>query len=91
MKVYKITEGATYWVAAKSILEAFETIVSYHEETCTIDEFSCGGYVAFDEIPERKAKEVSVKMDDEEVPCRNLWDLAQSCTEPEVIACSEWP
>lgn len=92
MKCYKVQEGAaTFWVAAPNLLVAMQTMLKHYETVGTIEDFSTEDYVSFGEVPERKARELDIKMDDAEIPSRKLWDLSQECKEPEVIACSEWP
>lgn len=87
MQVYRLdTGGAVYWFAAKNLRGAVDAAFRCWEQEGSLSD------VEDFEIelmhPER-AKGVMISCEDD--TDRSAWDLAQECTEAEVLGCSEWP
>lgn len=88
MKIYQVEVGATYWVVAKSLRQAFDTVWRCWEEEQFLEELDEGGTLSIDEVSEIRARKIQIVEDGK---AQTLWSLGQEFTEPLVVGCSEWP
>ena len=92
MKVYEVEVGATYWVAAKNLRQAVDTVWRCWENEGSLADVDEGGTLSVEEVSEERARKLKLT-DDDGGGTRSLWDFVRDQTEknePEVVGCSEW-
>jgi hypothetical protein len=91
MNIYEVDTGATYWVVAQNLLQAFDVARACWESEGSLEDVASTDSVSIDQVYEERARKIKIQMDDEAGSQRLLWDVARDATKPEVVACSEWP
>lgn len=92
MKIYEVEVGATYWVAAKNMRQAIDTVWRCWEEESALEDVETGETLSIDTVSEERARKIKVR-DDNLGGERSLWDFVRDQDEKgesAVVACSEW-
>lgn len=92
MKIYEVEVGATYWVAAKNMRQAVDTVWRCWEEESSLEDVESGDSLSIETVTEERARKIKVR-DDNLGGERSLWDFVRDQDEKgesAVVACSEW-
>lgn len=92
MKIYEVEVGATYWVAAKNLRQALDTVWRCWEGEDALEDVETGGMLSIEEVSEERARKLKIR-DNDLGGERSLWDFVRDRDEKDesaVVACSEW-
>lgn len=91
LKLYEVETGATYWVAARNLRQAVDTVWACWEAEDALEDVDESGF-EIEPVVEERARKIKVR-DDDVGGERTLWDFfrdQQETGDAQVIACSEW-